>query len=302
MRDDTAAPSAADAHRAGERCRLTGWALVAVIALPTVVVSSALGKDPSSGYGQTVSLILLGASLAIAPRSPAVSALRAFIVVWIAYFVADIAMLVVLHAAGFFEWTDRTPKYQWVAIASTLILFPSLVMLVAARRLAFSRAELYLVAGDSRAAGTIPLSRRQVSWMWIGPSSIAVVVIGSAVVMAATTNPTHAELERLLRWLPVGVVFAAVNSIQEELRFRLVPLATLVPTVGAESALWMTATIFGLAHWSGANPSGPLGIIFAGLGGAWLAKSVLETNGVAWSWFIHATSNIALFAFLTLNA
>ncbi|MDJ0769478.1 MAG: CPBP family intramembrane metalloprotease [Ilumatobacter sp.] len=297
-----AAPSTSEAREDGTSRRAIGWALVAVIALPTVAASSALGKDPSSGYGQTASLLLLGASLAVAPRSPALSALRSFIIVWIAYLVADITLHRILNAAGFFEWTDRTPKYQWITIASTLILIPSLVMLVAARALAFSGSELNVAVGDLRAEGAIPWSHRRVSWMWIGLLSVAVVVVGAVIVIALTTSPTQAGLERSLAWLPVGVVFGAVNALQEELRFRLVPLATLVPAVGAESALWMTAAIFGLAHWSGSNPSGPVGVVFAGFGGVWLAKSILDTNGVAWSWIIHAAGNIALFTFLTLDA
>ena len=64
----------------------------------------------------------------------------------------------------------------------------------------------------------------------------------------------------------------------------------------------MTATVFGLAHWSGATPGGPLGAIYNTLIGAWLAKSILETRGVAWAWIIHAAGNLALFVVLVLTA
>lgn len=97
-----------------------GWVLVAVIALPAVAVSSGLGNDPWSGHGQTASVVLLGAALVIAPRFPALSTPRPFIMVWIAYLVAEIAMLGILDTSGLIDWTDRTPKYQWAAIATTL--------------------------------------------------------------------------------------------------------------------------------------------------------------------------------------
>lgn len=301
MEDGMVERGTLEAPEDDKRCRAIGWALVAVVALPTAVASTALGKAPSSGYGQTASLLTLGACVAMAGRSQALSKLRSFAVVWIAYFVADVAMHRALIAAGFIEWTERTPKYQWVAIVSTLILLPTLAMVITARAMAFSRSGLRLVVGDVRAAGSIPWSSRHLPWMAIGPASIAV-VIASGTIVAVTTSPAQADLEEVLAWLPVGIVFAAVNAFQEELRFRLVPLATLVPAVGADSALWMTSAIFGLAHWSGANPSGPVGFAFAALGGAWLAKSILDTDGVAWSWLIHATSNMALFAFLVLTA
>ena len=64
----------------------------------------------------------------------------------------------------------------------------------------------------------------------------------------------------------------------------------------------MTATVFGLAHWSGATPAGPLGTFYNTLIGAWLAKSILETRGVGWAWTIHVAGNLALFVVLVLTA
>jgi membrane protease YdiL (CAAX protease family) len=106
----------------------------------------------------------------------------------------------------------------------------------------------------------------------------------------------------VLSWLPAALLFAVINPAQEEIRFRVVPLATLAPAVGDEAAIWMTSAVFGLAHWSEATPSGPIGLVFHGLVGALLAKSILETRGVAWAWIIHAAGNLVLFIGLVLDA
>jgi membrane protease YdiL (CAAX protease family) len=106
----------------------------------------------------------------------------------------------------------------------------------------------------------------------------------------------------VLSWLPAALLFAVINPAQEEIRFRVVPLATLAPAVGDEAAIWMTSAVFGLARWSEATPSGPIGLVFHGLVGALLAKSILETRGVAWAWIIHAAGNLVLFIGLVLDA
>jgi len=151
-----------------------------------------------------------------------------------------------------------------------------------------------------RARGRVPWGSNDASWTRFGWSSIAVVVAGGSVwIWSVAGDP---ELGLLLTWLPVGLVFAAVNGAQEELRFRLVPLAALTGAVGDEQAIWMTAAVFGLAHWSGATPSGPPGAIYHALIGAWLAKGILETRGVAWAWIVHAAGNLVLFVVLVLTA
>ena len=162
-------------------------------------------------------------------------------------------------------------------------------MLGAARALGATRTDLRLTRGD-----------RSGRWLRLGLSSLAAVAAGSSVWIVLAAR--GADAGPVLAWLPVGLVFAAANAAQEELRFRIVPLSTLVPVVGGDTAVWTTAAVFGLTDWSGAIPSGPLGAIFHGLVGAWLAKSILETRGVAWAWTIHAAGNLALFTVLVLDA
>jgi hypothetical protein len=137
--------------------------------------------------------------------------------------------------------------------------------------------------------------------MWLGLVSVTAILVGGVIWVAVAARSSPSGLASVLTWLPVGLVFAAVNAAQEELRFRVVPLAALVPAVGAESAMWMTAAVFGLAHWSQATPSGPSGLIYHGLIGAWLAKSILETRGVAWAWTIHTVADLVLFVVLVLE-
>lgn len=294
MDDDTSVGSDAIHGLRGERINLTAWLLVAVVALPPIVVNGTTGKMVSVG--------LLGSGLFVSERNAAMRSLRSFMIVWIAFLVTSAGLHVVLDASGLTEWTDRTPKYRWVIVVSSLILIPSLAMFATARALSLNRSDLHLTRGVMRAPGLIPGTRRQTSWKWLGLSSTTVFLVGGALWVANAAQSSTSEFALVMTWLPVAFLFAAINAAQEELRFRVVPLATLTPAVGDESAIWMTSAIFGLAHWSEATPSGPIGFVLHGLLGALLAKSILETRGVAWAWIIHATGNFVLFIALVLDA
>jgi membrane protease YdiL (CAAX protease family) len=104
-----------------------------------------------------------------------------------------------------------------------------------------------------------------------------------ALQLAVANDPDLDRLDQALVLLPLALVFGAVNALSEELRFRCVLLARLVPVTDAETAVWMTALLFGLAHWYGGNPSGPSGVALTSLFGLLLAKSMLETRGLFWA-------------------
>jgi membrane protease YdiL (CAAX protease family) len=61
----------------------------------------------------------------------------------------------------------------------------------------------------------------------------------------------------------------------------------------------ISAVIFGLAHIKG-MPNGFIGVILAGLLGYILSKSVHETNGIFWAWFIHFLQDVIIIGSLFL--
>ena len=63
----------------------------------------------------------------------------------------------------------------------------------------------------------------------------------------------------------------------------------------------LTSVLFGLGHWFG-HPSGPTGVVLAGLAGWLWAKSLLETRGIAWAWVIHGAQDAVILAFVAMTA
>lgn len=281
--------------------RSFAWLIVAVISLPAILLSTFVGGDFDWRY-QVPSLVGLSLAVVLMGRWSDFEPLRSFAIVWMARLASGIILFGSLDAAGYFDWFAGTPRYQVVLVQSALFLVPAIAALLTARALGYSRDDLYIRVGHLGALGRVPVLDQRISWNRLGLATIAVATAGGVIYVIAAESPSRAGFTLFARWLPVGLAFAAVNAIQEEVRFRSAVLATLVPGVGEESAIWMTAAIFGFAHWSQSTPSGPFGVLASGLIGAWLAKSILETKGVGWAWIIHLVLDIAVFATLVFHA
>lgn len=281
--------------------RSLAWLIVAVISLPAILLGGIVGGDPDWRY-QVPSALGLGLAIVLMGRWSVFGPLRSFTIVWLAQLASGIVLFGALDALGYFDWLDGIPRYKAVPVQSALFLVPAIAALIAALALGYRREDLYLRIGHLGAPGWMPGLGRLVSWNRMGLATIALAAAGGVVYVIVAESPTRAGFTLFVRWLPAGLAFAAVNAIQEEVRFRSAVLVTLVPGVGEESAIWMTAVIFGLAHWSQSTPSGPLGVVASGLIGAWLAKSMLETNGIGWAWITHMVLDIAVFATLVFHA
>ncbi len=134
------------------------------------------------------------------------------------------------------------------------------------------------------------------SWVWAGTWSALAIAAGTVafLVVAAGDVPGPAEI---LDVLPVVVVLAAVNALNEEVVFRSAPLATLTSTVGTGHAMALNAALFGIVHYSGI-PYGLPGVAMAAVFALWVSKAMLETDGIGWPWAIHFVQDVCIFTFV----
>jgi len=278
---------------------VVAWtAILAAAGLAEIVWRVVLGRPESLWIAviQLCALLILfvlvriwNAVEALAPLVTALAALNAGFVV----------LFLLERATGFTAWSDRGRQYEVVPAESALLCLPTLAMLAVAFGYGLRRRELFLTAGRVRAPSRIPGTSRRVGWNRVGPIAIVVFAIPLCVQLALTTHTHVHSVVWVGELLPLGVAFAALNALQEEVRFRAVPLALAVPVVGGERAIWMTATAFGLAHWFG-HPRGPSGVALTMVAGLLLAKAMLETRGLFWPWAVHAIQDVLIFAFLVL--
>ena len=224
------------------------------------------------------------------------------------YFVVLVALAAVFAALeGFYgvtglrHWFAHGPADETVPTQAAFLVLPGAAMVAASLAFGLTRRQLFLTSGDPRAKGRIPGTARRASWTKMAAVSALVALVPLAIELELTTHAHAHAAMHALELLPVGIAFAVVNAVQEEVRFRAVPLAWLAPVLGKEQAIWLTALAFGLAHWNG-HPSGPAGVVMTLFFGAWLAKAMLETRGLAVPAAIHAAADAVIYGFLVVGS
>lgn len=95
-------------------------------------------------------------------------------------------------------------------------------------------------------------------------------------------------------WLPFIILLAGMNAFTEEGITRLSVVTALDGRVSPQGICLISAALFGLPHFFGV-PGGLLGSLMAAFIGWLLAKSILETKGIFWAWFIHFLQDVIIF-------
>jgi uncharacterized protein len=137
------------------------------------------------------------------------------------------------------------------------------------------------------------------SWKGLGINFSVIITLVTTVVIFFQVFKQGTLAVDVFPGLLLVVLFALSNAFVEEILFRFtfvgvgLDQGTKVLVIQAMSAL-----IFGIVHYFG-NPSGIPGVLMAGFIGWFLSKSMIETGGFFWAWFIHFLQDVViLFALL----
>lgn len=201
------------------------------------------------------------------------------------------------------NWLSTLAPVQYLLVDAILwVLFPVVFMSLTLIGSGLSRRDLYLTPGNMRARSTLFGTRlRAISWPWM-ISVLFVLLFGPFVLqILQIVRPDMPLTARILYGIPAILAFGIINGFQEEFRFRLVLLARLGSVVGPRQAVLLTAVLFGLSHWIGGHPNGPLGAGLVALAGWILGMSIIETKGVGWAWIVHALSDMVVATSLAMS-
>jgi len=114
----------------------------------------------------------------------------------------------------------------------------------------------------------------------------------------------HPDVHAFAAYLPVttlptvlalGVLFAIVNALCEEVIFRGILFDAIESQWGVRGAVIGTAFLFGYGHLRG-YPPGPLGAVMAGLYGLCLGWLRVFSGGLALPVLVHITADATIFA------
>jgi membrane protease YdiL (CAAX protease family) len=196
-------------------------------------------------------------------------------------------------------WMQQELGAQALKLVQMLVIIGTLVLL-GLRRHAF-----YLVKGQT-AALVAPVRwlgiRRGTTWARFGPifALVGCLVISLSLIPVVTGAFSSGDILHVLPLLPGVVLIAASNAIYEEVVYKAAPLSQLAPVVGRSLALFLVAAMFGMGHFTERYFLPGTSMIFPALLGYVLAKSMLETRGIAWAWRIHFAMDVLIFGALAL--
>jgi hypothetical protein len=173
------------------------------------------------------------------------------------------------------------------------------VMLVLKRR--FS--EFYLVKGDLGAtAAPIPLLMdKPTSWKKLGVILAVCITGGTLLFLVIAGHPSLASVAAAAPMFPMILLLAVMNSFSEEMSLRATTLGALKGTMTGMQAVMLAAVFFGIGHYYGV-PYGVIGVVMAWFLGWLLGKSMEETKGFTWAWFIHFLQDVAIFSFIAIGS
>ena len=283
---------------------LIAWVVTLLVSLlPDILFRELTGSLPAWLYWAKVGLIL--ALLLVALLWSRLRPLGLFFAVLLAVYLVEKALGLPAIQQTFTLWLSQAaPFVQQIGVVELPRGAASLLLAVIFLALFRSFGRFFLVKGDLRApAGPIPLIvTRPPRWHILGPAIAAAMCLGLLVfTFAFGSLPSAQGLKNVGPLLPFVFLFALVNSFGEELLYRAPWLGALEGPIGGAQALLMTAVYFGLGHFYGV-PYGVVGVIMAFIPGWLMGKSMLETRGFTWAWFIHFWMDVVIFFFIALGS
>ena len=187
---------------------------------------------------------------------------------------------------------------QFVRLAISFATVATLLLL------GFHRADFFLSTGrlDALAKPARLLGMKDAEpWTRFGWKFLLGSVVALGTFLGVAGWQYLGRVPQVLPLLPIVVLLASLNAFNEELVYRAALLAPLHMVIGDRQAIYLSATLFGLAHYTGV-PYGVTGVLMATFLGWALGKSMIETKGFVWAWSIHFVMDVMIFCLMAVGS
>ena len=284
---------------------ITAWTVIISIGLFTVVAQEIFHFRVSEDlqYYVAMGIPLVGLLLTLAWK--AIRPLRPFFGLFLVLEAAHWLVLARLDRLPVFQSWLRNPSFNVYMLAEqSLKLIITLAIIAFLFVIHKKRQAFFLARGDTAAPmEAIPWLgiRKGTRWNKFGPIAGVCITLGLLVFLALGGPPSAAMFGKVLPFVPAILLAATLNAFYEEVTFKASFLSVLENVVGRQQALLLMAAFFGFLHFYGV-PYGVLGVLMAGILGWLLGRSMLETRGLWWAWFIHFLQDVAVFVFLAVGS
>lgn len=189
------------------------------------------------------------------------------------------------------SWFVQNLGVQLPRLLLTLFAWIALILM------GLKRSDYFLVMGQLDAPNEpIPwLGEKQIEpWTRYGRRWAVSMFIVALFVIGLGFRPSLESLGKIVPLFPAILVFAILNSFNENFASRASLLPQLLPVFGKAQSLLLPAVFFGMWHYYGFPPgTGMILPIFLG----WVsAKAMVETKGFFWSWAIQVPLDVIVFS------
>ncbi len=266
---------------------------------PEIVAREFLGLDvPWMGWAIAGLTVVLWAAAKV---TSVLRRLERFLAVMV---VVNVLIVILPVLEGSAVWQSLVPDSTapMVALLATRVLYAVLGLLVLgwAGLLGASRRELFARVGDLNAeTRTRRRDGTYLRWRRFGSIS-AFLLVALMVWFGFPMLPSTFDLRASLPAIAVGVIAAFLNAFWEETAFRAGPLSMLQRAIGPGAGVMVLALFFGIGHFYGGIPSGPMGLVATGGVALLLGRAMVETRGLAWPITLHFSIDFVIFTFLAI--
>ena len=250
-----------------------------------------------------VGVILLGLALTFAWK--ALQSLRTFFVLFLVLVAAEWFVFTKIDQLPFYQsWLNNSSFNVYMLAEQSLRVIVTLVIIAALFLLRKRASAFFLVKGDT-SAPVEPVKWMGIKdgerWNMLGRNFAIIISLGTLTFLVLAGRPPLDIVVKVVPFLPAILIAAALNAFNEEMTYKASFLSVLEEPLGKHQALWLMAAYFGLGHYYGI-PYGIIGVLMAGFLGWFLGKSMLETRGLGWAWFIHFWQDVLIFLFLAIGS
>jgi hypothetical protein len=294
-----------DTPRSSKTVLITAWVVILLVALYKIVLQELFDfkVDEDLQFAISGAIVLAGFGLTFLWK--AIRLLRSFFGLFLVLFGAQWLILSQLEEVPFIRQLLVSPSFSvYMPTEVVLKLLVTFIIIAFLYMLKGRRQAFFLTRGDL-AAPVEPVRWLGIKagerWNTVGRIFAVILSLGTLAFLVIAGGPPLNIATKALPFLPAILVAAALNAFNEEMTYKASFLAVLEDVVGKQPALWMMAAFFGIWHFYGI-PYGVVGVILATFLGWLLGKSMLETRGLFWAWFLHFLQDIWIFAFLAIGS
>lgn len=281
------------------------WVAILGASLPKIILQEVFKFPVSESLQFGIGLGIGLAGLALAFVWTKARPMRPFFGLFLAFLATEWLVYTKLDQLPIYQTWLHDPSFNVYMLAEQSLRLLVTLTIIAVLFALKKRADAFFLAKGDTSAPVEPVkwlgTKPGETWRSFGRNFAVFLSLGTLAFLVLAGRPPLDIVIRALPYLPAVLLAAALNAFNEEMTYKASFLSVLEGVVGKNQSLLLMATYFGLGHYYGI-PYGIVGVLMAGFLGWVLGKSMIETHGLLWAWFLHFLQDVLIFAFLAIGS